>query len=469
VSRDWTAGRRAIWLAAVISLAVIVPGLAPRGAYADDWVQVSCTNPDGSSAPSEGWTNFATNTPEPGSNSSTDCDAGSPMYADLSSQAPASVGTAGIGTSEDLQYTPPAGSMLVGGSLDVNAYGDGYGPSYPGATGSGDALMFTPDFAFGGNNVFFQCAWTLTTNCSAGPDPAAYSGVVAVPANAGGNFFVTAACGGNPDGGVCDQNPSGGAWASMHVLWSRFLLFNGSSPAASGFGGSLLSPDAYGTADVSFTASDPGGPGVYSVSVLLDGNTVYSATPDANSGHCVPVGTDVATGALMFDYQQPCPSTESVDVPVDTAGLADGEHHLIVTLTDAAQNSSTVLDRTITTRQSGSGIVSTRAPRRHARRVKAKLVIGWRYSGARTRLLHVKALDLPRHAHIAVHCRGRGCPRHSTRTASAAHLRRLWKALSRQVLRAGDRETFTIIAPGRSPERIVLTIRADAGPVAKLE
>jgi hypothetical protein len=454
----------------IVSLATLLAVLLPSAARAGDWMQVSCVNPNGSSAPSEGWTNFGTNTPEPGSNSSTACGPGSPMGAFLSSQAPAPVSTAGIGTSEDLQYTPPAGSELVGGHLDVNAYGDGYGPNANGTdeTGSGDALMLTPDFAFGGVNVFFQCAWTLTTNCSPGaPDPAAYSGEVAVPAGRGGNFYVSAACGGATNG-ECDQNASGGAWASMSVLSSDFLLFNGSSPAASGFGGSLLSPDAYGTADVSFTAGDPGGPGVYNVTVKLDGNPVYDATPDTESGHCVAVGTDSASGALMFDYQQPCPTSEFVDVPVDTSALPDGEHQLVATVTDAAANTSTVLDQTITTRQVGTGSVSTPPPPPRRHRIKAKLLISWRYSGTDTRLLSVKARGLPHGARISIRCTGHGCPRHSSRTATATRVKRLWTALASENLSAGDREIITITAPGHTSERIELLIRDDKGPLAKV-
>jgi len=59
--------------------------------------------------------------------------------------------------------------------------------------------------------------------------------------------------------------------------------------------------------------------------------------------------TDNTSGALMFDWQQPCLQTETVDIPVDTTALTDGQHELKVIVTDAAQNSSTVLDQTITT------------------------------------------------------------------------------------------------------------------------
>jgi hypothetical protein len=49
-------------------------------------------------------------------------------------------------------------------------------------------------------------------------------------------------------------------------------------PAASA---ALLDPAARGTADLAFTAGDPGGPGVDNVAVQVDGRTLYSATPDA--------------------------------------------------------------------------------------------------------------------------------------------------------------------------------------------
>jgi hypothetical protein len=51
----------------------------------------------------------------------------------------------------------------------------------------------------------------------------------------------------------------------------------------------------------------------------------------------------------MFDWPQPCPQAESVDIPVNTSTLSDGEHNLKIIVTDAAQNVSTVLDQTITT------------------------------------------------------------------------------------------------------------------------
>jgi hypothetical protein len=55
-----------------------------------------------------------------------------------------------------------------------------------------------------------------------------------------------------------------------------------------------------------------------------------------------------ADGLAAFLYVQPCPSSVSADVPFDTTRLSDGEHHLIVSVVDAAGNSAPVLDREIT-------------------------------------------------------------------------------------------------------------------------
>jgi hypothetical protein len=235
--------------------------------------------------------------------------------------------------------------------------------------------------------------------------------------------------------------------------------------STSGFAGALLSPDATGTADVSFTATDAGGPGVYTIGAALDGHNVYAATPNNDSGHCVPVGTDSVSGALMFDWQQPCPTSVFLDIPVDTTGLAVGPHQLTISVTDAAENTSTVLDQTITVARTGGGTISTPVARRH--HVRAKLLIGWRYTGAYTRLLSVKARNLPRDAHIGIRCTGTGCPHPVARATSARHVRSLWKALTREVFTAGDRVIFTFTAPGLLPERTELVIRKDAKPVAK--
>ena len=75
---------------------------AASAARAGEWVQVSCVNPDGSAAGSEGW-NTAIAGAGYGSNSTTACAPGNPMYALLSSDA-----AVGVGSQETLHYSPPA-------------------------------------------------------------------------------------------------------------------------------------------------------------------------------------------------------------------------------------------------------------------------------------------------------------------------------------------------------------------------
>ena len=162
-----------------------LPGgaLAASAAYAGQWMQVSCANPDESPAPSQGWTSFTTGSTGYASNNGTSCTPTSPMYALLSTDADAAVGT-----SEDLQYTPPSGSTLAGGNVDVNLYADGYGQD-----ASGTAVLYTPAYAYDGSDVFFQCAWGLNP-CENGTND--FAGVVALPVDRGGNFYIGAGCGG---------------------------------------------------------------------------------------------------------------------------------------------------------------------------------------------------------------------------------------------------------------------------------
>ncbi|HWJ49768.1 MAG TPA: hypothetical protein VNR42_02030, partial [Solirubrobacteraceae bacterium] len=314
-------------VAAVISTAGVSP------AFAGNWMEVSCENPGGSGAPSEGWTSFA-NGGGYGSNTSTGCGPGSPMFAILSTAA-----AVGVGSAETLQYTPPSGSTLVGGTLDVGMFADGGGYN-----ASGTAVIYTPAYVYDGSDVVLQCASGLAP-CANGTND--YNGQVGIPGGRGGNLYLSAGCGGNA-GYACNAGGSEGAWSLFRLWWANLLLSNSSTPAASGISGTLLSPNARGSQELAFTASDPGGPGIYLVTAQVDGKALYSATPDNNEGRCSPVGN--SGGALMFDNGQPCRQSESVDISLNTAQVPDGTHTLKVTVEDAARNSSVVDVTTLTTK-----------------------------------------------------------------------------------------------------------------------
>jgi hypothetical protein len=302
-------------------------------AFAGNWMETSCENPNQSAAPSQGWTSFLKAGSYYGSDAGTSCSPGAPMVALLSSDA-----AVPVGAGEVLQYTPPSGSTLVGGSVDVSVSSDGYG-----ADASAVVAAYSPAYEYNGN-VFFQCAHGEELCPNSTYD---WSGTLTLPSNDGGDLYLGAECGG-AGGQACDEGGNDSAWALVDVWWANLLLSNSTTPTASNISGTLLTPGARGTQELAFTASDPGGPGVYTVSAQVDGKTLYSATPDTNNGACVPVGT--SGGALMFDYNQPCKTSESVDLPINTTTLADGQHTLKVTVEDAAQNSSVVYDSAITTK-----------------------------------------------------------------------------------------------------------------------
>jgi hypothetical protein len=319
-------------MCAALAVAAIVVLAAAANASAGDWVQVSCVNPNQTAAGSAGWSGSAAGGGY-GSDNDTGCGPGSPMLALLSTDA-----AVAVGSTENLHYVPPAGSTLAGGQLDVGMYADGYGQD-----ASGTAVAYTPEYAYDGSNVFFQCAAGLTP-CAPGSND--FTGQLEVPAGRGGNLYLSAGCGGTP-GQSCDEGGSNGGWSVVELWWANLRLSNTSTPASNGMNGTLLDPGARGTQELTFTATDFAGPGVYSITVQGDGQTLYSGTPDSNDGLCTPVGT--SGSALMFDASQPCKQIEAVDLPVDTTALADGQHTLKVTVTDAAQNSSVVYDGTIST------------------------------------------------------------------------------------------------------------------------
>lgn len=331
---DAAAVRRTLLLfGALVSVAATV-ALGASSAYAGSWMEVSCENPTLSAAPSEGWTSFAAGGGY-GSNNSTSCGPGDPMFAILSTAA-----AVGVGSAETLQYTPPAGSTLDGGQVDVSLYADGGG-----LDASGTAVLYSPAYSYDGSDVFFQCAAGLTP-CSPGSND--FAGVLGIPGGRGGNFYLSAGCGGT-GGQACDEGGSEGAWSLVRLWWANFMLSNSATPGASGISGTLLSQNVAGTAELTLTATDPGGPGVYLVIVQIDGRTVYSGTPNNNGGKCAPVGS--SGSALMFDYSQPCRTSESVDLPINTSSLANGQHTLKVAVQDAAGNSAVAYDGSISTKQ----------------------------------------------------------------------------------------------------------------------
>jgi hypothetical protein len=449
-------------LAGVLGLASLASLAFAGPARAGAWMQVSCVNPDGSAATADGWSGAASGSLSLNSTNDPTCGPGHPMQAYvLASQA------SGSGT-ENLTYTPPSGSTLAGGSLQVSLSADGHSSASPN-NASGAAGVLAPQPGWQPSDELTACAywsagcWRADNSAfQAQPD---WSGTVTVPSYVGGTLTLSAACLALPSGGQCSTNANPGTATYAYVAMSRadLLLDNTAAPQGADFSGSALQPGVGGVAHLVFTATDPGGPGVYTVAAAIDGQTVSSVTPNTNNGHCVPVGTDPVSGALMFDWQQPCPVTQVIDLAVPTAGLSDGAHELGVTVTDAAGNHSTVFDQMISTHNPSL----TPVPRSR-RSVKAQFVLSWQWSGRRTRLRGVTARRLPRGGQIRIACAGHGCPRLRPHVIPVRRWTRLRRALDGRTFTSGDRLFITVTARGRRAERILVGFNSGARPSARL-
>jgi hypothetical protein len=431
---------RRLIIAAAVTAMLVFAGTASAGR----WVQISCVNPDGSASSSEGWTSSATGGPGYGSSNGANCS----MFAALGATNPEPVNA-----SEILQYTPPAGSTLIGGTVNVDLHADGGGYN-----ASGTAVLYEPAFVYP-DDVFFQCASGLA-NCSAtGHD---YNGPLTLPSNRGGSLYVVASCGGNA-GAQCTTGDSNGLVSSAVVSSAQFLLQNDAVPQAVNITGTALGSPVTGTGHLLMNASDPNGPGVYQVVVAIDGVAVYSGTPNDNNGTCVSHGVDTATGALMFDGSQPCPASEQVSVPVPTTAFPDGRHELTAAIIDAAGNRADVLDQYITT----SNPRLTPAPKGKGR-VHMRLKIKWKYFGATTHASQVVVLRSPRRGKVSLRCAGKHCPKIRVRSGAVHHLKKLIASLTRTHFKAGQKLLITITSPHLRRERIQLTMRYNHWPSAKL-
>ena len=122
----------------------------------------------------------------------------------------------------------------------------------------------------------------------------------------------------------------------------------------SNVGGELATAGTVGgSSPLTFAANDPLS-GIYEVVFSVDGQVVQTTVPSENGGRCRNVG-ETSDGLPAFLYVKPCPQSLSVQVALDTTKVANGTHHLAVSVLDAAGNSAPVLERQITVHNAGIG------------------------------------------------------------------------------------------------------------------
>ncbi len=328
--------------AATLALVLAAAAAASAGpAHAGRYHVYSCRTPSGASAPADGWSGSTT-----GSYSYAEDTCSQPDGALIAAlrEAPRTANT-DIAT---WTFGVPAGETITGATLWRAGDADG-----------GAAINASYEFWFAGpeNNLnlpadnFGQCE--AGSQCPGGlgtsGEPLSSANLVVVPeANLGSHFFVSAGCVGASEyscpTGKADPNNYA---AEVSLYAADITLEQAAGPTAGNVSGELASaPAVGGTSDLAFTASDPGS-GIYEALFSVDGRLVQSTVVDEDGGRCRSAG-EAADGTPAFLYVQPCLGSVSVDVPFDTTAVANGAHHLLVSVIDAAGNTAPVLDREVT-------------------------------------------------------------------------------------------------------------------------
>jgi hypothetical protein len=326
--------RLAVMLVAVCFAGVGFVAISTANAWAGEYHVYSCRMPNGEVAPADGWTGSAT---------------GVSVYAeDKCAKGGALVAALGDGVNHPVgsdtatwTFSPPAGESL--GKASIWRAGDAEG---------GAVANATYEFWLSGPTqpeAFDSCVYVSSCMKAVGEpeEPLSVSNMMLVPgANLGEHLYVNASCGGLqtykcPSG---KGDPNGYA-AVVYLYAADFVLSQSSQPTVSSVEGELATaPVLSGTADLAFHASDSGS-GVYQAVFTVDGSQVGRTLLDSSSS-CHDVG-QTSDGLPAFLYLQPCAPSLNADLQFDTTTLSDGIHHFVVSVTNAAGDSTVVLDRKI--------------------------------------------------------------------------------------------------------------------------
>ncbi len=156
-----------------------------------------------------------------------------------------------------------------------------------------------------------------------------------------------AACGGGPNG-TCPESGSGTLSAQFDLYAADIDLVDNTPPTVSNVGGPLIAGGTLtGMQAVSFNAAD-GQSGVYGGSLVVDGHTVVSQILDTNGGACLSLGV-TSDGQRSFEHAQPCKSSLSAGLTLNTSQLTAGQHSLELIVDDAAGNQTIAYNGTINT------------------------------------------------------------------------------------------------------------------------
>lgn len=326
-----------LWAAAMTLAAGLQAAAAtmPARALAGEYDVYSCRTPSGESAPADGWSGSTRGTAAVAED--TCAQPGGALIAGLV----AGWKRAGGSTSAWWVFETPADETLAAATLwraGDNAGGADENTSFEfWLAGPTEADIAEPC-------VFVECPSLGNVGLPLSP-----ANRVAVPeAHLGTGLYLKASCAGEPLFKCPEGSGDSQGYAAVVYLYAADLTLEQSAPpSASDVSGELASaPTVGGTSDVAFTASDPGS-GVYEAVFSVDGQVVQSTVVDEDGGRCRNAG-QTTDGLQAFLYVQPCPASVNADVGFDTTRVSNGEHHLVVSVIDAAGNAATVLDRNVT-------------------------------------------------------------------------------------------------------------------------
>lgn len=243
-------------------------------------------------------------------------------------------------------YTAPA-DVTVASAIFETAWGVGYSDGDDGAT---PAVGITRSGLLTGRSDPQLAAGCFRFDCNR---PEALEDTFTP---AGRTFGVTVAC--LAADGIKSATPScrGGQGGRAHVYLrrARFTMSEGLAPTASDLDAAALGAEPLtGQRTVRLSAFDKGS-GLFSAEVRLGGQVVQARSvlsPD--SATCTAALKDSG-----FRSAVPCPSSLPLSFAIDTTKVPDGTHQLTVTLWDAADNQSTVVDRTVTVANGAAGLPS---------------------------------------------------------------------------------------------------------------
>ena len=330
-----SSGPRGVATVALAALCAVAMSAGSAGsAQAGQYHVYSCRMPNGSAALTDGWSRAAV---------------GSFVYAeDKCAKHGALFAALGDGVEHasntdiaTLQFAAPEHESLVGATLWRAGDADG-----------GTSANATYEYWLSGpaeNSSFDECVYLSCTTGEGEPEePLAASNRIELTAeHLGSDIYANAACYGTL-GKPCkkgEHDPSGYA-AVVYLYAADLVLEQTTQPSAASVSGELATAaTATGTQDLAFEASDPSS-GVYQAIFAVDGTVVGKTLLSENGGHCKDVG-QTTDGLPAFLYVRPCAPSVKADVPFDTTTLSNGGHHLVVSVTNAAGNSTVALDRRI--------------------------------------------------------------------------------------------------------------------------